>query len=324
MFEKLVRDKSMKVLVTGGAGFIGSHIVERLLKAEHEVVVVDNLDPYYNVKVKETNVEIFKNNPNYTFVNGDIFDKKLMKELIGNVDAIFHLAAQAGVRASIANPRKTFEINTIGTFNLLEICLDGDIKKFVNSSSSSVYGKVKYLPFDEEHPTNPISPYGVSKLAAEHYCRVFYEVYGLKTVNLRYFTVYGPRMRPDLAISIFTRNALRNEPIEIFGDGTYTRDFTYIDNIVDLNIKVLKNNSVNGETFNVGTGEQITVSGLAKKIIELTGSSSKVIFSNREEGDMEHTLANVGKAKRLLRYEPKYDLDEGLRLFIGWVKNDIR
>ncbi|HHE40800.1 MAG TPA: SDR family NAD(P)-dependent oxidoreductase, partial [Candidatus Cloacimonetes bacterium] len=289
MFEKLVRDKSMKVLVTGGAGFIGSHIVERLLKAEHEVVVVDNLDPYYNVKVKETNVEIFKNNPNYTFVNGDIFDKKLMKELIGNVDAIFHLAAQAGVRASIANPRKTFEINTIGTFNLLEICLDGDIKKFVNSSSSSVYGKVKYLPFDEEHPTNPISPYGVSKLAAEHYCRVFYEVYGLKTVNLRYFTVYGPRMRPDLAISIFTRNALRNEPIEIFGDGTYTRDFTYIDNIVDLNIKVLKNNSVNGETFNVGTGEQITVSGLAKKIIELTGSSSKVIFSNREEGDMEHT-----------------------------------
>ena len=324
MFEKLVRDKSMKVLVTGGAGFIGSHIVERLLKAEHEVVVVDNLDPYYDVKVKETNVEIFKNNPNYTFVNGDIFDKKLMKELIGNVDAIFHLAAQAGVRASIANPRKTFEINTIGTFNLLEICLDGDIKKFVNSSSSSVYGKVKYLPFDEEHPTNPISPYGVSKLAAEHYCRVFYEVYGLNTVNLRYFTVYGPRMRPDLAISIFTRNALRNEPIEIFGDGTYTRDFTYIDNIVDLNIKVLKNNSVNGETFNVGTGEQITVSGLAKKIIELTGSSSKVIFSNREEGDMEHTLANVGKAKRLLGYEPKYDLDEGLRLFIGWVKNDIR
>ena len=324
MFEKLVRGKSMKVLVTGGAGFIGSHIVERLLKAEHEVVVVDNLDPYYDVKVKETNVEIFKNNPDYTFVNGDIFDKKLMKELIGNVDAIFHLAAQAGVRASIANPRKTFEINTIGTFNLLEMCLDTDIKKFVNSSSSSVYGKVKYLPFDEEHPTNPISPYGVSKLAAEHYCRVFYEVYGLKTVNLRYFTVYGPRMRPDLAISIFTRNALRNEPIEIFGDGTYTRDFTYIDNIVDLNIKVLKNNSVNGETFNVGTGEQITVSGLAKKIIELTGSSSKVIFSNREEGDMEHTLANVGKAKRLLRYEPKYDLDEGLRLFIGWVKNDIR
>lgn len=314
----------MKILVTGGAGFIGSHIVERLLKEGYEVVVVDTLDPYYDVKVKETNVEIFKNNPNYTFVNGDIFDKKLMKELIGNVDAIFHLAAQAGVRASIANPRKTFEVNTIGTFNLLEMCLDGDIKKFVNSSSSSVYGKVKYLPFDEEHPTNPISPYGASKLAAEHYCRVFYEVYGLKTVNLRYFTVYGPRMRPDLAISIFTRNALRNEPIEIFGDGTYTRDFTYIDNIVDLNIKVLENNSVNGETFNVGTGEQITVSGLAKKIIELTGSSSKVIFSNREEGDMEHTLANVGKAKRLLGYEPKHDLDEGLRLFMGWVKNDIR
>ena len=184
----------MKVLVTGGAGFIGSHIVERLLGEGEEIVVVDNFDPYYDIRLKEKNVKMFKGNPNFTFVKGDILDRELMHPIIKEVDAVIHMAAQAGVRASIENPRKTFEVNAYGTFQLLELCLNSDVKKFINASSSSVYGKVKYLPIDEEHPKEPISPYGVSKLSAEHYCRVFYEVYGLKTVNLRYFTVYGPRM----------------------------------------------------------------------------------------------------------------------------------
>ena len=312
----------MRVLVTGGAGFIGSHIVDKLLQEGHEVVVVDNLDPYYDIELKGRNIKIFKEIPNYTFMKRDILDRELIRGLIEDVDAVFHCAAQAGVRASIANPRKTFEVNAMGTFNLLELCLDSDIKKFINSSSSSVYGEVKHLPFDEEHPTNPISPYGVSKLAAEHYCRVFYEVYGLKTVNLRYFTVYGPRMRPDLAISIFTKNALKNKPIEIFGDGAYTRDFTYIDNVVDLNIKCLSSKNANGETFNVGTGDRLTILDLAKKIINLTGSNSKIVFSEAREGDMEHTLADIGKAKRLLGYNPRYNLDEGLKLFIKWVREN--
>lgn len=276
----------MKVLVTGGAGFIGSHVAERFLKEGHEVVAVDNLDPYYDAEIKRRNIEIFKGNANYSFIKGNIRDKELMKDLVDNVDVIFHCAAQAGAKASIENPRKSFDDNVFGTLNLLELSLNSGIKKFVNSSSSSVYGKVKYLPFDEEHPTNPISPYGVSKLVAEHYCRVFYEVYGLKTVNLRYFTVYGPRMRPDLAISIFTRNALENKPIEIFGDGSFTRDFTYVDDVVDLNMKCLRNNNANGETFNVGTGERITILELAKKTIKISKSDSRIIFSEVKKGDM--------------------------------------
>ena len=307
--------------MTGGAGFIGSHIVERLLKENYEVVALDNLDPYYDPKLKEINIEIFKENPNYTFIKGDILNRELMGSIIKDIDAVFHLAAQAGVRASIKNPEKTFEINTKGTLTLLNLCLDSNIKKFINSSSSSVYGKVKYLPFDEEHPTNPVSPYGVSKLSAEHYCKVFYEVYGLKTINLRYFTIYGPRMRPDLAISIFTRKALQNKSIEIFGDGSFTRDFTYVEDVVDLNMKCLRSNNADGETINVGSGERITILELAKKIIKINKSKSKIVFSDRKKGDMEHTLADISKAKKLLGYDPKYGLDEGLRKFSEWMKN---
>ena len=310
----------MKVLVTGGAGFIGSHIVERLLRGGEEVVVVDNFDPYYDIRLKEKNVEMFKGNPNYTFVRGNILDRELMRPIIKEVDAVIHMAAQAGVRASIENPRKTFEVNAYGTFQLLELCMDSDVKKFINASSSSVYGKVKYLPIDEEHPKEPISPYGVSKLSAEHYCRVFYEVYGLKTVNLRYFTVYGPRMRPDLAISIFTRNALQNKPIEIFGDGSFTRDFTYIDDAVELTIKCLNSSNANGETFNVGSGKRITILDLAKKIIEINNSKSRIVFSDRKKGDMEHTQADISKAMKVLGYNPKYSLDEGLKVFSEWVR----
>jgi len=312
----------MRILITGGAGFIGSHITERLLKGDHEVIVVDNLDPYYDVKIKENNTKLFQNAENFRFVRGSILDKNLMKKLIEDTEIIFHLAAQAGVRASIKDPRKTFNVNANGTFTLLELCLNSNVKKFINSSSSSVYGKVKYLPFDEDHPTNPISPYGVSKLAAEHYCRVFYEVYGLGTVNLRYFTVYGSRMRPDLAISIFTRRALNNKTIEIFGDGSYTRDFTYIDDVVDLNMECLKSNRACGETFNVGTGERVTILELAKKIIEINKSNSKIVFSETRKGDMEHTLADISKAKNVLGYNPKYKLDDGLKLFSEWVKKN--
>ena len=309
----------MKILVTGGAGFIGSHLVDRLLKANHKVLVVDNLDPFYSNQLKQANIDLFKANPNYEFACENILSRTPMGRLVEGVDVVYHFAAQAGVRASIENPVKTFEVNIKGTFELLGICLEYGVKKFINASSSSVYGN-GYLPFDEEHPTNPISPYGVSKLAAEHYCRVFYEVYGLKTVNLRYFTVYGTRMRPDLAINIFTRKALKNEPIEIFGDGFASRDFTYIDDITNLNIGCLYSNGINGESFNVGTGERITISQLALKIKTLTKSDSEIVYSNRKKGDMNHTLADISKAKRLLGYEPTYTLDLGLKLFRDWVE----
>jgi UDP-glucose 4-epimerase len=206
-----------RIVITGGAGFIGSHIAAEVAK-EYEVVIIDNLDDYYSPDLKRRNLEILLANPNVRFIEGDITDTDLLRRVIdSDVEFVYHEAAQAGVRISVENPFKPNNVNVLGTLNVLKASLDAGVKRVINASSSSVYGKVKYLPFDEAHPTMPVSPYGVSKLAAEHYCRVFSEVYGLPTVSLRYFTVYGPRMRPDLAISIFTRKMLANEPIMVYG-----------------------------------------------------------------------------------------------------------
>lgn len=307
----------MRSLVTGGAGFIGSHLCERLLKVG-EVICLDNFDPYYSPQIKRKNVEPLMHNLHFELIEGSILDKKLLNELFVDVDYVFHNAAQAGVQASINNPDKSHESNVTGTLNVLEAALDSGVHKVINASSSSVYGKVSYLPFDESHPTMPISPYGVSKLAAEHYCRVFYEVYGLETISLRYFTVFGPRMRPDLAINIFTRKALNNEPIEIFGDGLKTRDFTYITNVVEANLLAMKRGI--GE-YNIGGTERISIAQLANKIIALVGSESEIIYSNSVKGDAEHTWSDVGKAHRDLGYAPEIGLEEGLNRYIQWCRN---
>jgi UDP-glucose 4-epimerase len=306
----------MMILVTGGAGFIGSHIIEMLL-GRHEVICLDNFDAYYNVGFKKKNIEPFLANENFKLVEGSILDKRLLRELIEGVEYIFHNAAQPGVRASVNDPLKAHEVNATGTLNVLKAALDSDVKKVINASSSSVYGEVMYLPFDEKHPTRPVSPYGVSKLAAEHYCRVFQEVYGLNTVSLRYFTVFGPHMRPDLAISIFIGRALKNEPIEIFGDGEKTRDFTYIHNIVEANLLAMKKGK--GE-YNIGSGKRISVNDLVRKIISLTGSSSKIIHMDSVQGDAMHTWADIEKARKELGYRPEIDLDEGLEKFLRWYK----
>ncbi|MCG7848228.1 MAG: NAD-dependent epimerase/dehydratase family protein, partial [ANME-2 cluster archaeon] len=189
---------------------------------------------------------------------------------------------QAGVRISVENPGKTHEVNATGMLNMLEAAEDCGVRKVINASSSSVYGKVSYLPFDEEHPNVPISPYGASKLVAEHYCRVFSELYDLETVSLRYFTVFGPRMRPDLAINIFTGKALNNEPIEIFGDGEKTRDFTFIDNIIDANLRAMERGS---GVYNIGGGERVSINELAERIVAIMGSESEIIYSESVKGD---------------------------------------
>jgi UDP-glucose 4-epimerase len=305
-----------KILVTGGAGFIGSHVVDRLVQ-ENEVVCLDNFDPYYETAIKEKNIQHNLDNENFKLVRGDIEDEQLLKGLLEDVDYVIHEAAQAGVSPSVKDPKKTLEVNVIGTLNLLKAALDSNVKKIVNASSSSVYGKVEYLPYDEEHPTNPISPYGASKLAVEHYCSVFKELHGLDTVSLRYFTVYGPRMRPDLAIHIFTRKALEGEPIEIFGDGNKTRDFTYIDDIVDATLLALEKDE---GTYNIGGGNRININELAKKIIHLTRSSSKIVYGESMKGDAEHTLANNTKAKKEFGWNPEVDIDEGLKRFVEWFK----
>lgn len=309
----------MNFLVTGGAGFIGSHLCERLLE-KGEVVCLDNFDPYYSPEVKHKNIEPLLQHHDFELVEGSILDRQLLGRLFEGVDYVFHNAAQAGVRISVENPSKAHEVNATGTLNVLEAAVKSGVKKVINASSSSVYGKVSYLPFDEEHPNEPVSPYGVSKLAAEHYCRVFGEIFGLETISLRYFTVFGPRMRPDLAIYIFTRKALNNEPIEIFGDGEKTRDFTYIDNIVEGNMLAMKRGS---GAYNIGGGERVCINDLARKIVEIVGSDSEIIYSATMKGDAEHTWADVSKARKELGYVPGIGLDEGLKRYVRWVERSI-
>ena len=311
-----------KVVITGGAGFIGSHIAEEVAK-EYEVVIIDNLDDYYSPDLKRRNLEILLANPNVRFIEGDITDPDLLRRVIdSDVEFVFHEAAQAGVRISVENPFKPNNVNVLGTLNVLKASLDAGVKRVINASSSSVYGKVQYLPFDEAHSTMPVSPYGVSKLAAEHYCRVFYEVYGLPTVSLRYFTVYGPRMRPDLAISIFTGKMLANEPIMVYGDGEQTRDFTYIDDIVRVNRRLLETSTADGYAMNVGGGHRITVNDLIAHLREITGSASEVVYSDKQKGDAEHTLADTSLAEKLVGYRPAVSIREGLGRFVEWYRGD--
>nr|WP_281162804.1 SDR family oxidoreductase [Methanomethylovorans hollandica] len=306
-------------MVTGGAGFIGSHIAEKLAKDGHEIVIVDNLDPYYSVELKKRNLDIALNSGDVTFVNADITHLESMKQIIDStVDYVYHEAAQAGVRISVEDPFKPNNINVVGTLNVLKASLEADVKKVINASSSSVYGKVSYLPFDEKHPTEPVSPYGVSKLAAEHYCRVFYEVYGLPTTSLRYFTVYGPRMRPDLAISIFTKKMLANEPITVYGDGEQTRDFTYIDDVVEANIKLLNCKVTDGKVLNIGSGNRISVNDLIITLKYIIESKSAVEYTVSQKGDAENTLSDVSRAQKLIQYEPSISIEKGLKKFVEW------
>jgi UDP-glucose 4-epimerase len=313
-----------RIVITGGAGFIGSHIAAEVAK-EYEVVIIDNLDDYYSLDLKRRNLEILLANPNVRFIEGDITDADLLRRVIdSDVEFVYHEAAQAGVRISVENPFKPNQVNVLGTLNVLKASLDAGVERVINASSSSVYGKVKYLPFDEAHPTMPVSPYGVSKLAAEHYCRVFYEVYGLPTVSLRYFTVYGPRMRPDLAISIFTGKMLANEPITVYGDGEQTRDFTYIDDIVRVNRRLLETSAADGYAMNVGGGHRITVNDLIAHLREITGSASEVVYSDKQKGDAEHTSADTSLVGELVGYRPEVSIREGLGRFVDWYTASSR
>ena len=321
-----------RVIVTGGAGFIGSHISARLVGDGFDTIVVDNLDPYYDVRMKRKNLSAIEEAARgrgagaFRFVEADITDARTCKDVLdgaGPVDAVYHEAAQAGVGPSVADPHRSLRVNVQGTVNMLMAAKGRGAMRFINASSSSVYGTVAYLPFDEDHPTRPVSPYGVTKLAAEHYCRVFHEIHGLATVSLRYFTVYGPRMRPDLAIPRFCKRLLAREPPVVFGDGEQSRDYTYIDDIVEANLRLLEADvPLEGQAINVGSGRRVTINGLLDELRELTGSSIEAVHQDRAPGDARDTWAAIERAGRLIDYRPATDLRQGLRRFVDWYVSD--
>lgn len=316
----------MHVLVTGGGGFIGSHITEALLEQGHRVTVLDSLEPYYDIRIKRHNVELCREmgGKDFEFIEGSITDKPLVDDIFEENDFsyVYHQAAQAGVRTSVENPLKSNRTNLEGLLNVLLASVEHDVKRFIHASSSSVYGRNEYLPFDENHPTRPRSPYGVTKLAAEHYCNVFFDLHDLSTVNLRYFTVYGPRMRPNMAISNFTSQCLNGRSPVIYGDGEQTRTFTYVDDIIDANISLLESDNADGETMNIGSAGNISINNLADQIIDETDANVKKVYEGHKKGDARHTYADVSKAKELIGYTPSIDIQEGVSQFIDWYRKN--
>ncbi|MCD6406891.1 GDP-mannose 4,6-dehydratase [Candidatus Aerophobetes bacterium] len=309
-----------KALVTGVAGFIGSHLAERLVREGFEVVGVDSFEDYYPRWIKKKNIESLLKCKNFTF-----FEKNILSEDFFNlpqlksVDYIFHQAAQAGVRKSWG---KDFEVytknNILATQKLLEFAKEKGVGKFIYASSSSVYGEVKSLPFKENSPAKPFSPYGVSKLAGENLCYLYFKNFGVPTVSLRYFTVYGPRQRPDMAFHKFIKGIIFDEEIEIYGDGSQTRDFTYVDDVVEANILSL--DSPPGEIFNIGGGERINLIDALRLIEKLLGKKAKVKKKDSQKGDLQDTLADIKKAKKILNYRPKVKIEGGLEKEILWIK----
>jgi UDP-glucose 4-epimerase len=315
------------ILVTGGAGFIGGHVAERFVRDGYDVTVLDNFDPFYDSGLKEGTVDAARSaaeagDGSYQLHRGDVRNDELVADLVGNAEYVFHHAAQAGVRASIENPHKPNSINVGGTLNVLEAARENDLQRVVLASSSSVYGKPVSLPYSESHPKTPVSPYGVSKLAAEQYARVYDEVYGLPTVSLRYFTVYGPRMRPNMAISNFVSRCLDGQPPVVYGDGTQTRDFTHIADAVDANVTLLDTDAADGEIVNVGSTDRIEIGTLASVIRDAIDPELGIEYDERPAGDAEHTRADVTKAAELLGYERSRTIREGVKQFIAWYRDN--
>jgi nucleoside-diphosphate-sugar epimerase len=312
--------KFPKILVTGGAGFIGSHIVDKLLSYDFEVTIIDNLSSG-NLE----NINNYKEKPNLKFIKGDIRDLNLVKEITKDKDAVFHEAALASVTLSVENPILTNDINVSGTLNLLKASVDHRVKRFIFASSAAIYGETPSPQKREDLTSTPTNPYGVSKLAAENYVKVFHKVYGLETVSLRYFNVYGPRQRFDIqsayggVITIFTNRLLRNLPPIIYGDGEQTRDFVYVEDVVQANMLALKSKNCVGEVFNVGTGTTVSVNQVANTLKEiLKRNDLRNIYADPQPADVRHGYADISKAKKILGYDPKFSFNEGISKLVNW------
>ena len=311
----------MRILVTGGAGFIGSHLVEKLLAKGHEVSILDDFNDFYDPQIKRENIAAVAQD--VTIHHVDLRDASAVRKLFGGekVDSIVHLAARAGVRPSIQDPQLYYDTNVTGTLHLLEAARVAGVKRFIFASSSSVYGISKTVPFSEDqHLTQTISPYAATKIAGEFLCSTFSHLYGMRVVALRYFTVYGPRQRPDLAIHQFTRKIWAGQQIDQFGDGTTRRDYTYIDDIIQGTVAALDYNGPLFDIFNLGESETIQLKDLIVAIETALGRKAKINRMPEQPGDVPLTCADISKARKLLGYNPTTRFSDGLPRFIEWFK----
>jgi UDP-glucuronate 4-epimerase len=309
-----------KILVTGGAGFIASHLCEALLADGAEIVVIDDFNNFYDPEIKRGNIASFRDR--ITLIKGDIRDVALVDSLFAeqSFDKVFHFAARAGVRPSIAEPRLYISTNIDGTLNLLEGCRKSGVKHFVFASSSSVYGVNKKVPFAEDDLIQrTISPYAATKLAGEQLCSNYSNLYGIRCVCLRFFTVYGPRQRPDLAISKFTKLIMADQAIDQYGDGSTARDYTYVEDIINGVMAAGKYTATDFEIINLGGSAANTLSQLISDIEEILGKKAKINYLPDQPGDVPLTFADVSKAGRLLGYAPRTPLKQGLHRYIEWV-----
>jgi UDP-glucuronate 4-epimerase len=310
----------MKILVTGGAGFIGSHVVEALLRRGDQVTVVDDFNDYYDPAIKRRNLAAVLDHPSFRLVEGDIRDRVLIESLLEETfEAVVHLAARAGVRPSLKDPVLYETVNVIGLLNLLEGAIKFGKPHFVFASSSSVYGLSPRLPWREDDPVDcPISPYAVTKRMGELLCYNYNHIHGLDTVALRFFTVYGPRQRPDMAIAKFTRAILHGEPITVYGDGSAIRDFTYVGDIVE-GVLAAVDRRLGFELVNLGGAQSISVLELIQVVSCVVGRDARLVFQKPFPGDVPATLADSTKAKHLLGLSPQTTIEEGLRRYLEWL-----
>jgi UDP-glucose 4-epimerase len=311
----------MKVALTGAAGFIGSTLADRLLQEGHHVVAIDNFDDYYSGKMRF--LEPHLGQASFELHRSNILDQAEMARLFQGVDVVYHLAAQAGVRISVKDPMRSHQANATGTLSVLLAAKEAGVRRVVSSSSSSVYGNARKLPVSETDQAVPVSPYAASKLSAEMYCRLFYELYGLQSVSLRYFTVYGPRQRPDMAIRIFTDRALKGLRPQIFGDGEQTRDFTYIDDVVDAVYRCGSCPDPKGEPLNICSGRTVTVNHVVSEILKATKRTDlRPEHLGTQQGDVDHTWGDNRKAMQLLGWHPKVSIEEGVARFVSWYQQN--
>jgi len=314
----------MNVLVTGAAGFIGSHLCEELINCGHSVIGLDNFDNFYPATFKNLNLDNLRENKNFQFHVSDIRDQQALVNIFSStqVDVVIHLAAKAGVRPSIKSISEYYDVNMNGTVILLETMKNAGIKKMIFASSSSVYGNNEKVPFSEtDRVDNPISPYASTKKSGELLCHVYSHLYQFDITCLRFFTVYGPRQRPDLAIHKFTKLIGEGKPIPFYGDGSTSRDYTYIEDIVD-GIQRALNHLSGYKIYNLGESKVITLKNLVDTIAKTLGTSPVLNKLPLQEGDVSRTFADISKAKSELGYNPKYDFETGIKKFVEWFRSN--